>query len=87
MEDSEVLRNEFRRPRDILLSLVADFHSKCTARLAEIHKKTGYDGKNVEILDIKSHLVSLSHRKFSKYGHNLQELFGYFKNLNLTSAI
>lgn len=59
MEDSEVLRNEFRRPRDILLSLVADFHSKCTARLAEIHKKTGYDGKNVEILDIKSHLVSL----------------------------
>lgn len=57
MEDSEMLRNEFRRPRDILLSLVADFHSKCTLRLAEINKRTGYDGKTVEILDIKSHLV------------------------------
>ncbi|KAL0270475.1 UNVERIFIED_CONTAM: hypothetical protein PYX00_007876 [Menopon gallinae] len=63
LEDSEVIRNEFRRPRDILLSLVAYFHSKCTARLAEINKKTGYDGKNVEILDVKSHLrlVDIAH--------------------------
>ncbi|KAK6643812.1 hypothetical protein RUM43_000075 [Polyplax serrata] len=63
MEDSEVLRNEFRRPRDILLSLVADFHSKCTIRLAEINKKSGSDGKTVEILDVKSHLrlVDIAH--------------------------
>lgn len=60
MEDSEVMRAEFRRPRDILLSLVSDFFSKCSVRLAEMPKKSGYDGKTFDILDIRSHLVSYS---------------------------
>lgn len=60
MEDSEVLRNEYRRPRDILLYMVAEFLTKCTSRLAEINKKPGGDGKTVELLDIRAHVVSVS---------------------------
>lgn len=59
MENSEVMRAEFRRPRDILLSLVSDFFSKCSARLADVPKKSGYDGKTFDILDIRSHLVGI----------------------------
>ncbi|XP_021940294.1 protein unc-80 homolog isoform X4 [Zootermopsis nevadensis] len=62
-EDSEVLRSEFRRPRDILLSMVAEFHTKCTVRLNEINKKSGQDSKTIELLDIKSHvrLADIAH--------------------------
>ncbi|XP_049834730.1 protein unc-80 homolog isoform X4 [Schistocerca gregaria] len=56
LEDSEVLRNEFRRPRDTLLSMVAEFLTKSSARLAELNKKSSQDGKTVELLDIKSHV-------------------------------
>lgn len=57
MEDSEVLRNEFRRPRDVLLSLVSDFVTKCSARIAELNKKYPQEGKIVELLDLRSHIV------------------------------
>ncbi|XP_018896454.1 protein unc-80 homolog isoform X1 [Bemisia tabaci] len=56
IEDYEVLRNEFRRPRDVLLSLVADFVTKSTSRLTELNKKYPQDGKTVELLDFRSHI-------------------------------
>ncbi|XP_069694357.1 protein unc-80 homolog isoform X2 [Periplaneta americana] len=63
MEDSEVLRSEFRRPRDILLSMVAEFLTKCTNRLNEINKKSGQDSKTIELLDIRAHvrLADIAH--------------------------
>ncbi|KAJ1528104.1 hypothetical protein ONE63_008019 [Megalurothrips usitatus] len=71
MEDSEVLRNEYRRPRDILLYMVAEFLTKCTTRLAELNKKPGGDGKAVELLDTRAHIrlseVALSLLKVSPY--------------------
>lgn len=58
VEDSEVLRAEYRRPRDVLLSLVGEFMCKTTNRLQELNKKNSQDGKIVELLDLKSHIVS-----------------------------
>lgn len=59
VEDSEVLRAEYRRPRDVLLSLVGEFMCKATSRLHDLNKKNNQDGKVIELLDIKSHIVSL----------------------------
>lgn len=58
VEDSEVLRAEYRRPRDVLLSLVGEFMCRATARLQELNKKNNQEGKVIELLDIKSHIVS-----------------------------
>lgn len=60
MQDSEVIRDEFRRPRDTLLCLVSDFFSKSSARLPELAKKGGAEAKPVELLDLRSHTVILS---------------------------
>ncbi|CAH1139308.1 unnamed protein product [Phyllotreta striolata] len=63
VEDSEVLRAEYRRPRDVLLSLVGEFVAKAGSRLQELNKKNNSDGKMVELLDIKSHvrLADIAH--------------------------
>lgn len=45
---------EFRRPRDVLLSLVTDFSTRCTARLIELNKKFPQDGKPIELLELRS---------------------------------
>ena len=50
-------KNEFRRPRDTLLNMVGDFVARCSVRLVEINKKS-QDGKMIEILDSKCHIVS-----------------------------
>ncbi|XP_034126697.1 protein unc-80 homolog isoform X1 [Drosophila guanche] len=55
-EDSEMIRTEYRRPRDVLLSVVADFLTKSTARLAELAKKMPADTKPTEVLDAKCHI-------------------------------
>ncbi|XP_068157117.1 protein unc-80 homolog [Drosophila tropicalis] len=55
-EDSEMIRTEYRRPRDVLLSVVADFLTKSTARLAELAKKLSSDTKPTEVLDAKCHI-------------------------------
>lgn len=44
----------------MLLSLVTDFVTSCTARLTELNKKYPQDGKVVELLDLRSHLVSIT---------------------------
>ncbi|XP_050309913.1 protein unc-80 homolog isoform X2 [Anthonomus grandis grandis] len=61
-EDSEMLRAEYRRPRDVLLSLVGEFVQKAGARVIELAKKEG-DGKMIEILDTRSHvrLADIAH--------------------------
>lgn len=56
VEDSELVRTEYRRPRDVLLSVVGDFLSRATSRLIELGKKPGSENKSFEILDIKCHM-------------------------------
>nr|CAD7260717.1 unnamed protein product [Timema shepardi] len=86
LEDSEVLRNEFRRPRDILLSMVAEFLTKSTARLNEINKKSGQDGKSIELLDIRSHvrLADVAHSllKVSPYDPDTMACRGLQRYMN-----
>nr|CAD7443504.1 unnamed protein product [Timema bartmani] len=86
LEDSEVLRNEFRRPRDILLSMVAEFLTKSTARLNEINKKSGQDGKAIELLDIRSHvrLADVAHSllKVSPYDPDTMACRGLQRYMN-----
>lgn len=67
VEDSEVLRAEYRRPRDVLLSLVGEFMCRATNRLQELNKKNNHDGKVVELLDIKSHVVCDKHFQFFRF--------------------
>lgn len=58
-EDSDILRMEFRKPRDTLLNVVAEFLTKCSARLADLSKKIpDLPSKATELLDVKCHLVS-----------------------------
>lgn len=58
VEDSEVLRAEYRRPRDVVLSLVGEFMCRATMRLQELNRRNNQDGKIIELLDIRSHVVS-----------------------------
>lgn len=54
-------KNEFLRPRDTLLNMVGEFVARCSVRLVELNKKS-QDGKTIEILDSKCHVVSLPFR-------------------------
>lgn len=57
--DSDIMKTEFRRPRDILLSVVSEFHTICSARLADLTKKLrDLSSKSTELLDNKCHFVS-----------------------------
>lgn len=58
VEDSEALRAEYRRPRDVLLSLVGEFMCRATSRLQEIYRRNNQEGKVIELLDVRSHVVS-----------------------------
>ncbi|XP_069357295.1 protein unc-80 homolog isoform X3 [Maniola hyperantus] len=65
-EDSELVRAEYRRPRDVLLSLVGDFIDRATSRLMDLNGSKGSggtEGKPVELLDSKSHarLAEIAH--------------------------
>lgn len=53
------MRAEYRRPRDVLLSLVGEFIGRCIVRLAELAKRSGQEGKPVELLDTRSHVVKI----------------------------
>ncbi|GLV31802.1 uncoordinated 80 [Carabus blaptoides fortunei] len=63
VEDSEMLRAEYRRPRDVLLSLVGDFMYRANTRLIELNRKANQEGKIVDLLDIRSHvrLADIAH--------------------------
>lgn len=58
IDDSEVQREMFRKPRDALLALAATFLELTTARLKEIGKLTGDNTKTPDVMDHKSHVVS-----------------------------
>ncbi|XP_037051116.1 protein unc-80 homolog isoform X4 [Bradysia coprophila] len=62
-EDSEMIRAEYRRPRDVLLSVVGEFISRASTRLGELAKKYPGDAKSVELLDVKCHvrLADIAH--------------------------
>ncbi|XP_060802082.1 protein unc-80 homolog isoform X1 [Amyelois transitella] len=65
-EDSELVRAEYRRPRDVLLSLVGEFIGRATTRLLDLNGSKGSggsEGKPVELLDCKSHarLAEIAH--------------------------
>lgn len=60
MEDSDISKTEFRRPRDTLLSVVSEFLTICSARLVVLSKKLqDLSSKSTELLDNKCHFVSL----------------------------
>ncbi|KAF0286806.1 Protein unc-80 [Amphibalanus amphitrite] len=88
MEDSEVLREAFRRPRDTLLNIVAEFLSRCSARLHELNKKpgAGVETKQVELLDAKCHsrLAEIAHSllKVAPYDPETMSCRGLVKYMN-----
>lgn len=62
-EDSELIRTNFRRPRDVLLSVVGEFMSRASTRITELAKKQSMEAKNIELLDVKCHvrLADIAH--------------------------
>ncbi|XP_077556955.1 unc80, NALCN channel complex subunit isoform X2 [Haemaphysalis longicornis] len=71
-EDSELVRLEFRQPRDTLLSVVAEFLTKCSARLADLSKKIpDLPSKATELLDVKCHL------RLAEVAHSLLKMAPY----------
>lgn len=58
-----MIRAEYRRPRDVLLSVVGEFISRASTRLNELARKYPADSKAVELLDIKCHvrLADIAH--------------------------
>lgn len=53
----QAIRTNFRRARDVLLSVVGEFICRSSTRLTELAKKqTINDTKNVELLDVKCHI-------------------------------
>ena len=59
--DDLELREEFRKPRDSLLSVSAEFYTKCYARLKELRKILADPAfRPPELFDNKAHNVSYS---------------------------
>lgn len=52
----QMIRTNFRRARDVLLSVVGEFMSRASTRLTELAKKQSMEVKNVELLDVKCHI-------------------------------
>lgn len=84
-DDTEWKRDSYCQPRNSLLSLTADFVSKCTAKLQEINKKTTQD-KSFELLDNKCYmkLVDVAHSllKMAPYDLECMKLEGLQKYMN-----
>lgn len=53
------MRNDFRKPRDSFLNVIAEFYSTCQTRLRELRKILADPSfRPPELLDHKSHNVS-----------------------------
>ncbi|XP_050528266.1 protein unc-80 homolog isoform X3 [Daktulosphaira vitifoliae] len=82
-EKCAALRNEFRRTRDVLLSVVTDFVVICHARLIELSRKYPQEGKPFEILDTRMHIrlgeVAHSLLKVSPYDPETMSCKGLLK--------
>ncbi|KXJ74140.1 hypothetical protein RP20_CCG014272 [Aedes albopictus] len=70
VEDSETIRAEYRRPRDVLLSVVGEFITRSTTRLNELSRKQG-ESKPVELLDVKCHV------RLAEIAHSLLKVSPY----------
>lgn len=78
------MRLEFRRPRDLLLKIVAEFLSKSTARLADLSKKISdlhQKGSSYELLDVKCHL------RLAEIAHSLLKLAPYDPSTMASSGL
>lgn len=51
------MQNDFRKPRNALLNVVAEFMSKCVTRYHDLCKKIGQDSKSSDLMDSKCHMV------------------------------
>ncbi|GAB6032279.1 hypothetical protein CHUAL_010920 [Chamberlinius hualienensis] len=71
MEDSQVMQTEFRKPRSVLLNVVAEFITKCYGRYHELSKKTGQEAKTSDLLDTKCHM------KLADVAHSLLKVSPY----------
>uniref|UniRef100_A0A2S2Q2N9 Protein unc-80 n=1 Tax=Sipha flava TaxID=143950 RepID=A0A2S2Q2N9_9HEMI len=82
-EKYAALRNEFRRTRDVLLSVVTDFFVICHARLTELSRKYPQEGKPFEILDTRMQIrlgeVAHSLLKVSPYDPETMSCKGLLK--------
>ncbi|VVC45096.1 Hypothetical protein CINCED_3A015660 [Cinara cedri] len=82
-EKYAALRNEFRRTRDVLLSVVTDFMVICHARLTELSRKYPQEGKPIEILDTRMQIrlgeVAHSLLKVSPYDPETMSCKGLLK--------
>lgn len=87
IHNRQIIRTNFRRARDVLLSVVGEFMSRASTRLTELAKKHSGDTKNMmELLDVKCHmrLADIAHSllKVSPYDpdtmacRGLQRYFG-----------
>ncbi|XP_041761318.1 protein unc-80 homolog isoform X1 [Anopheles merus] len=69
VDDSETIR-EYRRPRDVLLSVVGEFIIQASTRLAELARKQG-EPKPMELLDVKCHV------RLAEIAHSLLKVSPY----------
>ncbi|XP_052902471.1 protein unc-80 homolog [Anopheles moucheti] len=69
VDDSETIR-EYRRPRDVLLSVVGEFIISASTRLAELARKQG-EPKPMELLDVKCHV------RLAEIAHSLLKVSPY----------
>ena len=66
------MRNEFRKPRDSLLNVVAEFYASCQPRLRELRKMLCDPSfRPPELLDHKSH------NRLAEIAHTLLKLAPY----------
>lgn len=57
--DDLELREDFRKPRDSLLSIAAEFYSQCCSRLKDLRKMLADPAfRSPELFDNKTHNVS-----------------------------
>ena len=72
-EDNEWKRDTFCQPRNSLLSLTAEFVTKCSSKLAEINKKASQE-KSLELLDNKCFmkLVDVAHSLLKMAPYDLE---------------
>lgn len=74
MDDGEITRLEFRKPRDLLLKIVSEFLTKSTTRFSELSKKISeihQKNSSYELLDVKCHI------RLAEIAHSLLKLAPY----------
>ncbi|KAH9417878.1 Protein unc-80, partial [Dermatophagoides pteronyssinus] len=74
LDDGELCRLEFRKPRDLLLKIVSEFLTKSTSRFAELSKKIAeihQKNSSYELLDVKCHI------RLAEIAHSLLKLAPY----------